>query len=88
MFQGHAIIENAIEHAAIALGLDPLEFRMNNLLKKGDSLIMGVPFDEEVNPIIDVIEQVKIKGKYDDRKIVVQQFNRVRSAAFIAVTDF
>ena len=34
--QGHAIIENLMEHMASKLGEDPIEFRLKNMLKEGD----------------------------------------------------
>ena len=34
--QGHAIIENLMEHMASKLGEDPIEFRIKNMLKEGD----------------------------------------------------
>ena len=35
--QGHAIIENLMEHMASKLGVDPIEFRMKNFIKEGDN---------------------------------------------------
>ena len=76
--QGVAIIENVMEHAAAALGTDPLEFRLNNLLKKGDKMIFGGEFEEESNPIANIIDQLRRQSKYDQRKLVVEEFNKVK----------
>ena len=36
--QGHAVIENMMEHIAAKLGEDPIEFRIKNMLKEGQSI--------------------------------------------------
>lgn len=73
--QGHAIIETIMEHAAMELGMDPLEFRLKNILKKGDKLLAGGEFEDEMNPVKILIEQVQNSSKFQERKSMIQEFN-------------
>lgn len=75
--QGHAIIETIMEHAAMELGMDPLEFRLKNILKKGDKLLAGGEFEDEMNPVKILIEQVQNSSKFQERKSMIQEFNEV-----------
>eukprot|EP00095_Tigriopus_kingsejongensis_P005797 maker-scaffold88_size394946-snap-gene-2.26 protein:Tk05797 transcript:maker-scaffold88_size394946-snap-gene-2.26-mRNA-1 annotation:"hypothetical protein DAPPUDRAFT_313254" len=74
--QGHAIMEMVMEHAATAIGMDPLEFRIKNLLKKGDRILTGGHFEKDSNPAASLIEQVKNSSKYQERRTVIQEFNQ------------
>ena len=68
-----------MEHIAVAAGLDPLQFRLDNLLVDGDALF----FNENAafagaNPLVDMIAQLRTSSDYDARKIEVANFNTVR----------
>jgi len=66
-----------MEHVARSIGHDPLEFRMKNMLGKGDALLEGGVMEDEENPAKTLIEQVKESSKYAQRRTVADQFNRV-----------
>lgn len=71
--KGHAIIENVIEHAAMAIGADPLEFRMNNLDVEEEERASN-----EEGMAMKMIELAKARSKYDMRKQEIEAFNAVR----------
>jgi xanthine dehydrogenase molybdopterin-binding subunit B len=71
-----AVTEMALEHLATQEGLDPLQFRINNLLTTGDSLVTGGTF-QGTNPLPDMIAQLKISCDYDNRVAQVETFNQV-----------
>ena len=39
MINGHAMIENIIEHAAAVLGMTPLELKLKNMMSLGDPVM-------------------------------------------------
>jgi xanthine dehydrogenase molybdopterin-binding subunit B len=53
-----------MEHIAGSLNLDPLAVRMTNM-------------DMNDNPLPEMIEDLKIKAQYDDRRRIVNEFNVV-----------
>jgi CO/xanthine dehydrogenase Mo-binding subunit len=40
--QGHNIIEYVMDHLANELGVDPVELRIKNFLKEGDTLVKNL----------------------------------------------
>ena len=64
-----------MEHLATKLGVDPLDFRMKNFLKKGDLLVTGNELDVD-NPLPDIIEKLKASSNFETRKQQVEKFNR------------
>ena len=68
--QGHAIIENVVEHLAHDTGADPLDFRMNNMVG-GDSSDAG-----QTHPIRDIIEKLKKSSDFIQRKAEIINFNK------------
>ncbi len=74
--QGHAIIENVMEHLSVATGVDPTELRMRNMLHDGDALVSGGKFEGE-NPLPQIVEDLKRRADYEGRKIDRDQFNEV-----------
>ena len=72
-------MEVIMDHIATSLGVDPLEFRMNNLLKKGDPCLDDGPL-QGVNKIPDIVAQLKEKSNYVARKAAVAAFNQVNDS--------
>ena len=62
--QGHAIIENVVEHLAWAAGKDPLQFRMENMI------------GESGHPIRLITEKLRRDSDYDTRTALAEQFNK------------
>ena len=73
--QGHAIMENIMDHIAAKLGMDPLELRIKNFLKEGDNLLVGHPF-HGVNPLPKLLEQLSESSNYKERKASIATFNQ------------
>lgn len=69
-------METFLEHLAFSSGQDPLEFRLNNLLAAGDSLMTGDPFVGP-NLIPEIVKDLKVSSDYEARKIQVKEFNVV-----------
>ena len=73
---GHAIIENLMEHVANDLDIDPLEFRLNNMLKQGDiDVTNGAEFTYDENPALVLIKQLRESSNYDARKETIKNSN-------------
>ena len=70
-------METIMERLAFELNLDPEDFRMRNLLKKGDRLIKAYGTLAEENPISKMVHQLKQTADYLDRKKKVDAFNQV-----------
>ena len=68
--QGHAIMENIMEHLAHSLDMDPLHFRMINMVGQ-ESTDTG-----KLHPIRDIIEKLKKSSKFEERKGEIIQFNQ------------
>jgi xanthine dehydrogenase molybdopterin-binding subunit B len=68
-----------MEHIAFTLKKDPLEVRMVNFIKNGDS-IFAVPSLKlkEENPLPKIIEDLKMSADYNDRVKFIDNFNKVR----------
>ena len=68
-YQGVAIIETVMEHLATAIGMDPLEFRMKNMIETS----LGEP-----NPLPgSIIPLLMNSSDYEARKKKVDEFNAV-----------
>ena len=72
-------METIMERLAFELNLDPEDFRMRNLLKKGDRLIKAYGTLAEENPIPKMVHQLKQTADYLERKKNVDAFNQVRT---------
>ena len=59
-----------MEHAAMSIGADPLEFRLKNI-----DNAPGVPNEEGM--ALKMIELAKSRAKYDSRVREIQAFNEV-----------
>ena len=71
-------MENIMEQLAFELNMDPYEFRAANFLKKGDRLVKGfTPKMIKDNPLPGMIETLKQSSKYLERKVEVDEFNKV-----------
>lgn len=75
--QSHGVMETIMEHLAFEVGADPLEFRLNNMLQPGDSMLENGPFVGP-NQIPNIVESLKAKANFDDRMQQLQTFNLVR----------
>ena len=56
--------------------MDPIELRLKNLLKDGDTLVTGATFNGE-NPTKAMIEIIMASASYEQRKLATEEFNRV-----------
>ena len=67
-----------MERLAYELNVDPAEFRMRNILKKGDRLVKsyGLTLAED-NPLPKMINELKQSSNYLERKNNVDEFNKV-----------
>ena len=67
-----------MERLAYELNVDPAEFRMKNILKKGDRLVKsyGLTLAED-NPLPKMINELKQSSNYLERKNSVDEFNKV-----------
>ncbi len=72
--QGKLISENAIDDAAYAIGMDPLEVREKNLYQRGDVTPFGQPLSYCY--IREVWQYLKEKSDIVNRKIKVAEFNK------------
>ena len=84
--QGHAIIENAIEHLATVQGLDPIELRLKNMLKPGDKLISGDVF-EGPNFLPEIINHLLEKADFRKRQQEIIDFNKVRLLGKVIISQ-
>jgi xanthine dehydrogenase/oxidase len=68
-------MENIMEHIASNIGMDPLEFRLHNMVTEGD-LLFTKPFKMvEANPLPTIISDLKRTSNYDERMQQIQTFN-------------
>ena len=67
-----------MERLAFELNIDQADFRMRNLLKKGDRLVKsyGLTLAEE-NPLPKMISGLKQSSNYIQRKKNIDDFNKV-----------
>ena len=73
-------MENIMERLAFELNMDPYEFRAINFLKKGDRLVKGFsPKLIKENPLPGMVETLKQSSRYLERKVEVDEFNKVGS---------
>ncbi len=64
-----------MEHLASEIGMDPLEFRMKNLITQGERLFTKPYSLLEANPLLDIIDSLKRTAEYDTRMAAVETFN-------------
>ena len=65
------MIENVMEHLAHEIGMDPLEFRLQNLVSQA-----YFPTGEsEASIIPDIVQHIKASSGYEQRKSDVDTFN-------------
>ena len=67
---GMAVIENVMEHLAHNLGMDPLEFRMQNMI--ADAPIVPIT---EPNILPQIVEHLQASSAYQERKSDIENFN-------------
>ena len=65
-----ANIENVMEHLAHEIGMDPLEFRLKNMIKEARVLPRTEP-----NILPQIIEHLKVTSTYEERMNQIQTFN-------------
>ena len=65
-----------MEHLAVTNGLDPLDFRMNNLVSGGDQTNENIVIGPV--PIADMVQTLKERCNYNRRVQDIQTFNQVR----------
>lgn len=61
--QGHAIMENVMEHIAVEAGMDPLELRLKNMVPDPD------------HPLREIISELQESSDYQARKVEVANYN-------------
>ena len=67
-----------MERLAFELNMDPVEFRMLNLLKKGDRLVKSYgPTLAKENPLPKMIQELKDSSNYLQRRTDIEAFNKV-----------
>lgn len=70
-----------MDHIATSLGMDPLEFRMSNLLKPGDFILSDETATfEGPNRIPELISKLKQECDFEARQSEVLAFNKVCQA--------
>ena len=77
-----------MERIAFEMNLDPVDFRMRNLLKKGDRLIKAYGNLAEENPIPKMVHQLKKSANYEERKKNVEAFNQVRKRLCYMILNY
>ena len=75
MVNGHAMMENMMQHAAGALGMNPLELREANLMEEGDPTMPPGTFLEGGCPIQEMIAKAKTDSDFVARRQQVDDFN-------------
>ena len=67
-----------MERLAFELNMDPVEFRMLNLLKKGDRLVKSYgPTLAKESPLPKMIQKLKDSSNYLQRRTEIAAFNKV-----------
>ncbi|MDR3576124.1 MAG: xanthine dehydrogenase family protein molybdopterin-binding subunit [Anaerolineaceae bacterium] len=70
-----ACIEQAVDHLANQLGQDPLEFRLKNCLRPGDTTPHGQPLGEDV-ALVECLEKVRQISDWDHRRTEIAQLQK------------
>ncbi len=65
-------IEQAIDELAYRNGMDPLEFRLNNCLRPGDTTPHGQVLGEDV-ALVECLEQVRRLSDWDNKRSEIQK---------------
>ena len=74
----HRIIESCV------CDISNFNFRIRNLLKKGDELLHEeVTFEDETNPALILIKMAKESAKYKTRMEEINGFNEVSARSFL-----
>lgn len=68
------MIENVMEHLAHDLGMDPLEFRMKNMVTESDPIPPALKANEQ-NPLPEIVNKLKETSFYDQRAADIKTFN-------------
>ncbi|XP_059083877.1 uncharacterized protein LOC131881124 isoform X2 [Tigriopus californicus] len=78
--QGIAAIEYIMDHVATSLGVDPMEFRMNNLLKPGDHILSDETATfQGPNRIPDMVSKLKQECDFETRRSQILAFNQANT---------
>ncbi len=75
--QGNFLAEMQMNKLADALGIDPVEFRMRNALREGDTLGVGTPPPPPVS-IAQVIQAAAERFKWDERQTAQDESSLIR----------
>lgn len=67
--------ESLMDDVAEQLGLSPVEFRLRNILKQGDTSMAGQVFNDHVVSAEEVLEKSLIKAEYEAKRQHYQQLN-------------
>ncbi len=65
--QASAAVELAIDELAERLGRDPLEYRLQNCLREGDTTMTGDPLDQTVG-LVDCLEWVRDRSEWTKKR--------------------
>lgn len=69
-----ACIEQAVDELAHQLGMDPIDFRLRNCLRPGDTTPHGQPLGDDV-ALAECLEQVRAASDWDRRRSEIEQSN-------------
>ena len=75
MVNGHAMMENMMQHAAGALAISPLDLREANLMEEGDPTMPPGNHLEGASPIREMITKAKTDADFVVRRQQVNDFN-------------
>ncbi|HEX9013321.1 MAG TPA: molybdopterin cofactor-binding domain-containing protein, partial [Anaerolineaceae bacterium] len=67
-----ACIEQAVDELAGRLGIDPIDFRLRNCLRPGDTTAHGQPLGEDV-ALAECLEKVRQASDWDRRRAEIQR---------------
>ncbi len=67
-----AAIEQAIDELAIKLGKDPIDFRLQNVLHRGDRAMTGNVIDHEIG-LTDCLEWVRKKSDWNQKREIYER---------------
>lgn len=78
--------ESLMDDVAGELGLSPVEFRLRNILKQGDTSMAGQVFSEHTVSAQEVLEKTLLKAEYEAKREHYKNLTRkaARSATGLA----
>merc|ERR1711973_685076 len=75
MVNGAAMIEAIMEHAAVEIGMKPLDLRMKNLMEMGDPIMPPPLTLPDNNPVAGLVGEIQASSDYNTRIAAIQDFN-------------